>query len=47
MGTGTVSDDLKNLSSVQIAMRAAFAWGITALVAISVYYGILWLVGAR
>jgi hypothetical protein len=40
-----VSDDLKDLRPTQVAARVAFACGITALVAISVYYGILWLAG--
>jgi hypothetical protein len=42
---GAVSDDLKDLRPTQVAARVAFACGITALVAISVYYGILWLAG--
>jgi hypothetical protein len=42
---GAVSDDLKSLRSTQVAARIVFALGITALVAILVYYGILWLIG--
>jgi hypothetical protein len=34
-------------SSAQNALRVAFSCAVTALVAISVYFGILWLVGAR
>jgi hypothetical protein len=41
---GTVSDDLKELSRAQIALRAC---GITALVAVSVYSVIFWLMGAH
>jgi hypothetical protein len=40
-----VSDDLKSLRPTQVAARIVFALGITALVAILVYYGILWLIG--
>jgi hypothetical protein len=39
-----MSDELKNLSATQIAVRVAFACGITALVAVTVFIGILWLV---
>jgi hypothetical protein len=42
-----VSHDLKKLSKAQIALRVAFACGITALVGISVFYGIFWLAGGR
>jgi hypothetical protein len=42
-----VSDDLKELSRAQIALRVAFACGITALVAVSVYSVIFWLMGAH
>jgi hypothetical protein len=34
-------------SSAKNALRIVFAWAVTALVAISVYYGMLWLVGAH
>jgi hypothetical protein len=34
-------------SSTQNVLRIAFAWGITAIVAISAYFGMLWLFGAR
>jgi hypothetical protein len=40
-----VSDDLKDLRPTKVAARILFALAITALVAISVYYGILWLAG--
>src|SRR5258708_15842106 len=40
-------DELKHLSPAQNAARIAFACGITALVVISAYLGILWLVGAH
>jgi hypothetical protein len=40
-----VSDDLKNLRPTNVAVRILFALGMTALVAISVYYGFLWLIG--
>jgi hypothetical protein len=42
-----MTDEPKRLSPAQVAARIAFAWGITALVAISVYFGNLWLVGAH
>jgi hypothetical protein len=42
-----MSDELKDLSPTQIAVRIAFACGITALVAASVFYAILWLAGDR
>jgi hypothetical protein len=38
-------DELKHQSPAQNAARIVFACGITALVVISVYYGILWLFG--
>ena len=34
-------------SSAQNALRVAFSCAVTALVAISVYFGILWLFGPR
>jgi hypothetical protein len=34
-------------SSAKNALRIAFAWAVTALVAISVYYGMLRLMGPR
>src|SRR5258707_5701182 len=34
-------------SSAKNALRIVFAWAVTALVAISVYYGMLWLFGAH
>jgi hypothetical protein len=40
-----MSDELKHASPAQNAARIAFAFGITALVVISVYFGILWLAG--
>jgi hypothetical protein len=42
-----VRDDLNRVSPAQIALRVAFACGITALVAVTVFIGILWLVGGR
>ncbi len=41
-----MSDEFKHLSPAQIAVRIVFACGITALVVISVFFGILWLFGA-
>ncbi len=40
-----MNDELKHLSPTQNAARIVFAFGITALVVISVYFGILWLAG--
>jgi hypothetical protein len=40
-------NDEKRVSPTQNAARILFACGITALVVISVYYGMLWLIGAR
>ena len=40
-----VNDELKHVSPTQNAARIVFAFGITALVVISVYFGILWLAG--
>ena len=34
-------------SSALNALRIAFAWAVTALVIISVYYGMLWLFGVH
>ncbi len=34
-------------SSAKNALRIAFAWAVTALVAISIYYGMLRLMGLR
>jgi hypothetical protein len=42
-----MSDDLKDSSLAQIALRVAFACGVTALVVILVFFGILWLVGGH
>jgi hypothetical protein len=38
-----MNDELKHLSPTQNAARIVFAFGITALVVILVYFGILWL----
>jgi hypothetical protein len=40
-----MNDELKHLSPTQNAVRIVIAFGITALVVISVYFGILWLAG--
>jgi hypothetical protein len=40
-----VSEELKKLSAAQIALRVAFACGVTALVGITVFYLILQLFG--
>jgi hypothetical protein len=42
-----MSDDLKDFSLAQIALLVAFACGVTALVVILVFFGILWLVGGH
>jgi hypothetical protein len=42
-----MSEKLKQPSRVQNAVRVVFACASTAFVVISVYYLILWLVGAR
>jgi hypothetical protein len=42
-----MSDELKHLGPAKVAGRIVFACGITALVVMSVYLGILWLVGPR
>jgi hypothetical protein len=42
-----MSDELKDLSPAQIAIRVAFACVITAAIAILVFYGILWLISGR
>jgi hypothetical protein len=42
-----MSDELKNLSPTQIALPIAFACGITAVVIVLVFYGLLWLIGPR
>ncbi len=34
-------------SSAKNTLRIVFAWAVTTLVAISVYYGMLWLIGPR
>jgi len=45
--TAAMSNELKHLGPAKVAARIVFACGITALVVMSVYFGILWLVGAR
>jgi hypothetical protein len=40
-----VSEDPKDLSPAQIAVRVAFACAITLITAIAAYYGLLWLIG--
>jgi len=40
-----MNDELKHVSPTQNVARIVFAFGITALVVISVYFGILWLAG--
>jgi hypothetical protein len=42
-----MNDELKHVSPTQNAVRILFACGTTALVVILVYYGMLWLIGAR
>jgi hypothetical protein len=42
-----MSEELKHPSRVHNAVRVVFACASTAFVVISVYYVILWLVGAR
>ncbi len=42
-----MSDKLKVLSPAQIALRIAFACGITAVVVALVFYGLLWLIAPR
>jgi hypothetical protein len=42
-----MNNELKDLSPAQVAVRIAFACGVTALVAVSVFYAILWLAGGR
>jgi hypothetical protein len=42
-----MSDELKDRSLTQIALRIAFACGVTAVVVVLVFYGLLWLIGSR
>jgi hypothetical protein len=42
-----MSNDLKDLTLAHIALRVAFACGVTVLVVISVYGVILWLFRAQ
>jgi len=42
-----MSQELKHLSPAQITGRVVFACGVTAIIAISVFYVILWLAGSR
>lgn len=40
-----MSNELKDLTSGQIAVRIVFACAITLIAAIAAYYGLLWLIG--